>query len=370
MGSSSWPSTPAGSGPSWQQVEAAGGSPAPGTPAHQQQQRLAVLAAVEWLPTVTRFPVWSGRRLVGLTAMDYDCMARFPGGLGVTWTWLRLAARQALAHVGPSSAQQAWGQLLVRDLAAVAHVGHVLRNACRVGGRRDGWDTVQAEVEEAERLTEEEEAAVVAALCEVLPAALDVLEVLVLVQTQGVLEGLRENQDARRAWAVERRRKEAARKVGGRGPTLEGQGPNKKKQQQQKEEAPPGGWGPGLPWDEHVREVIVKQGRGELVGLVEGLLGPGKGRALGEDGVAVRLREHALSRLGAELPVLPGPVVDVGFPRCGYAGCLSVKGESEAGVRLQACGRCGAVGYCSVKCQKADMVAHRAACKRGVGANG
>ncbi len=65
------------------------------------------------------------------------------------------------------------------------------------------------------------------------------------------------------------------------------------------------------------------------------------------------------------LPLLPGPHVDVGLPRCANAWCARAEGPSEAGVRLQACGRCRAVGYCSAECQRADWAAgHKAACGR------
>lgn len=239
MGSCPWPATPAGSGP---QVEAAGGCPAPGIPAHQQQQRLAVLAAVEWLPTVIRSPMWSGRQLVGRAAIDYDRMAAAGGAAGV-------------GACGATPCPPGVGKLLVRDLAAVSHVGQMLRMACKAGGMGQGGDAVQALAEEA-----------AAAVREVLPAALDMLEVLALVHPQGVLDGMRINQEARLAPVAGLRRVEAAWEMGGRGPTLEVQGPTQL--QQDKEDARPGGGGPGLPWDERVREAIVEQGWGELVGLV------------------------------------------------------------------------------------------------------
>ncbi|KAG2499465.1 hypothetical protein HYH03_002412 [Edaphochlamys debaryana] len=50
---------------------------------------------------------------------------------------------------------------------------------------------------------------------------------------------------------------------------------------------------------------------------------------------------------------------------CSWAGCDNFAGESEAALRLQRCGGCGAVRYCSTTCQRADWAAgHKAVCKQ------
>lgn len=73
------------------------------------------------------------------------------------------------------------------------------------------------------------------------------------------------------------------------------------------------------------------------------------------------------------VPVLPHPE-EVGggealISRCGYAWCCNLEGRSEAEVRLRACGRCRAVGYCSAECQRADWAAgHKAECGKAAGA--
>ncbi len=55
-------------------------------------------------------------------------------------------------------------------------------------------------------------------------------------------------------------------------------------------------------------------------------------------------------------------------PRCGFPGCVNLEGDSEAGLRARgprACGRCGAVRYCSKECQAAHWKAgHKQVCGR------
>ncbi|GFR48874.1 hypothetical protein Agub_g10719 [Astrephomene gubernaculifera] len=55
---------------------------------------------------------------------------------------------------------------------------------------------------------------------------------------------------------------------------------------------------------------------------------------------------------------------------CGNPGCSNLAEDSEAEVKLQACGRCGQVGYCCRECQVAHWKAgHKEACGQ-VGASG
>ncbi|GLC50631.1 hypothetical protein PLESTB_000401300 [Pleodorina starrii] len=51
---------------------------------------------------------------------------------------------------------------------------------------------------------------------------------------------------------------------------------------------------------------------------------------------------------------------------CANPTCLNLEGDSEAGLRLAACGRCGAAWYCCRDCQTAHWRAgHRAECGGG-----
>ncbi|PNH03250.1 hypothetical protein TSOC_010702 [Tetrabaena socialis] len=52
---------------------------------------------------------------------------------------------------------------------------------------------------------------------------------------------------------------------------------------------------------------------------------------------------------------------------CSYRGCTCLAGDSEAGARLQACGRCGAAWYCCRACQLSHWHegGHREACAGG-----
>ncbi len=366
-----WASGPLGSGPSWEQVVSHGGCPAPGNPQQQQLQRMAALAAVHWLPSLLLYPYafgtpgaaeppW-GERLqpVPLTSMVPH------GEHRVVWAWLRLVARQALPSTfppppprlrkpGPGSARgpPTWGELLVRDLHGVSQVAAVVKAAVGVeatdGGGGGGG---------------EEQAALRAAAGEVLPAALDVLEVLLVVEMGEVANCLGINGRARRAWERERAAVAAGLLRGAHRWAGQGQ-----------EQVLHAGWGPGLPWDEAVRGLMLRQGRVRLVEWIDVVAQIVDGRA---DTVLVG-KEEALSnaiwgevrgRLCGELPQLPGPCVDVGFARCATRICCSVAGASEAGLQLLLCGRCRAVGYCSVECQKADWAAgHKAEC--GAGAAG
>ncbi|KAG2484515.1 hypothetical protein HYH03_016655 [Edaphochlamys debaryana] len=54
------------------------------------------------------------------------------------------------------------------------------------------------------------------------------------------------------------------------------------------------------------------------------------------------------------------------LPVCGNPACVSLAGDSEAGLRLQQCGRCRRVSYCCKECQMAHWRAgHEAACEAG-----
>lgn len=119
-------------------------------------------------------------------------------------------------------------------------------------------------------------------------------------------------------------------------------------------------------------ELEGKPQRAALAGVIRALTAPewpGAGAAGGaglHGSVWDALRGVVAQRMEREgLPLLPGPDVDVGLQRCAYVWCGRLEGASEAGVRLQACGRCRAVGYCSVQCQRADWaLGHKAECGR------
>ncbi|GLC46879.1 hypothetical protein PLESTM_001937600 [Pleodorina starrii] len=68
----------------------------------------------------------------------------------------------------------------------------------------------------------------------------------------------------------------------------------------------------------------------------------------------------------AALLVPPGEVRAV-LPTCDYPDCVNLEGDSEAGLRLAGCGRCGGrVRYCSRGCQTAHWRAgHKAQCAGG-----
>ncbi|GLC43618.1 hypothetical protein PLESTB_000401000 [Pleodorina starrii] len=56
---------------------------------------------------------------------------------------------------------------------------------------------------------------------------------------------------------------------------------------------------------------------------------------------------------------------------CANPACVNLEGDSEAGLRLAACGRCGAALYCCRDCQTAHWRAgHRAECGGGASAVG
>ncbi|GLC46744.1 hypothetical protein PLESTB_001358900 [Pleodorina starrii] len=61
--------------------------------------------------------------------------------------------------------------------------------------------------------------------------------------------------------------------------------------------------------------------------------------------------------------------VEAVLPTCANPNCLNLEGDSEAGLRLAACGRCGAAWYCCRDCQTAHWRAgHRAECSGGAAA--
>ncbi|GLC50626.1 hypothetical protein PLESTB_000400800 [Pleodorina starrii] len=64
----------------------------------------------------------------------------------------------------------------------------------------------------------------------------------------------------------------------------------------------------------------------------------------------------------------PAEVAEV-LRTCANPACVNLEGDSEAGLRLAACGRCGAAWYCCGDCQTAHWRAgHRAECGGAVAA--
>ncbi|KAG2498201.1 hypothetical protein HYH03_003954 [Edaphochlamys debaryana] len=58
-------------------------------------------------------------------------------------------------------------------------------------------------------------------------------------------------------------------------------------------------------------------------------------------------------------------------PACSHPACANLAGDSEAGLRLRQCGRCGQAGYCCRECQTAHWRGgHRQACGGGSGSGG
>ncbi len=312
-----------GRGLTLQKLAEASGCPAPGTTPQLQLARMAGQAAVEWLPVLLTRPAAAGAGGVEPAPMK-DLLPH--GAYRVAWAWLRLVAVQGL---GPGGAgQEAWADFLLGPLAALQQVQRVLnlRGPCGIKGETDD---VALEL--------------VKAVEEVLPAALDVLEVVAGARPGEVARALRENAEAR----------EQLKRGMGWAPIC---------------------WGPGISLDAGVIELLRRQGRGELETTLRRLAGE---RAAGSESGGSREgsggggREQVAGRVlaGSSVPPLPHPSEgEVILPRCGFAGCCGRRGRSEAEVTLQACGRCRAVGYCSRGCQVADWAAgHKAACGRQAG---
>ncbi len=385
-------------GPTWRQVEEAGGCPAPGTPPQLQLARLTALAVAEWLPALLAQPHASGTP-GAVSAVPLGAMLTH-GSYRVAWAWLRHVARQALRAPGaggegqeraagggrpstPTSTPAApmchpgWTAFLLDRLAAAQHLRGVLVLAV------EDWKRMQERAAGGPHGTPVESRAAAAAAREVLPAALDVLGAVALAapgRLRAALvrhEGLMRAQvdaDGKPAWKVDDVKSALdsgllQRMIG----DMVGQGCT-------------------LPWsDVYLEEVEGRQGRQGLGRAIRALLqqkqgqegqpqqqgqeqqhqgqvqGPGgdafcgsaEGRALWEE-LQVRFGGGGMPQVP-----LPGPQVDPGLPRCGNAACARMEGRSEAGVRLQACGRCRAVGYCCAECQRADWAAgHKAACGR------
>ncbi len=384
-----WATGPLGSGPSWEQVVSHGGCPAPGSPQQQQLQRMAVLAAVHWLPSLLLYP-YAG--LPGFEPVQpVPLGSTAPNGEHrVAWAWLRLVARQLLPCTFPqmplrepgSAAPRepmTWRQLLVRDLLGVLQVAAVIRAALAMEAADGGGASGAGGIGGGGGGEEQQQQAVRAAVEEVLPAALDVLEVLVVAEMPEVTRCLGVNAHARRkrqeggaaaaaaaaAAAGSSRASRGARRRAGQG---QGQGPGPVQRQ-----VVPAGWGPGLPWDEAVRGLVLRQGRVRLVACLDMMARLVDGRADGGlasgEALCSELLQQVSERLCGELPQLPGPCLDVGFARCANPVCCMVTCASEARVQLLLCGRCRAVGYCSAECQKWDWAAgHKTEC--GAGAAG
>ncbi|KAG2498648.1 hypothetical protein HYH03_003394 [Edaphochlamys debaryana] len=65
----------------------------------------------------------------------------------------------------------------------------------------------------------------------------------------------------------------------------------------------------------------------------------------------------------AVLPAFPGLPAAVVLPACAYPACASLAGDSEAGLKLQRCARCGLASYCCRECQTAHWRSgHKEAC--------
>ncbi len=317
--------TPAwAAGPTWQQVENAGGCPAPGTPEEEQLVRLTALAAVEWLPVLLTRNWWMPPSAgLGLEAAPLSDLLPH-GAHRVAWAWLRLVARQALGHPADGTRCHAgWTTFLLTRLAALDQVQHVI--ALALSG-----DVLPLMMVQSPAQTRMMEAAP-----ELVPAACDLLEVLALAAPEQL-----------RAWLM-------------------------------------GNFGPAklivMPWKQLVlMELAGKPERAALACVIRALTAPEWPGTGGAGGAGLggpvwgALRGVVAQRVEREgLPLLPGPDVDLGLQRCAYVWCGRLEGQSEVGVRLRACGRCRVVGYCSAECQRADWAAgHKAACGRAAAEGG
>ncbi|GFR48902.1 hypothetical protein Agub_g10850 [Astrephomene gubernaculifera] len=96
------------------------------------------------------------------------------------------------------------------------------------------------------------------------------------------------------------------------------------------------------------------------------------GHAVVDEDSGMRLFQAVLPLISAELKALAAALVTPvelrrrGLLRgCGNPHCSNLAGDSEAEVKLKACGRCGQVGYCCRECQVAHWRAgHKEACGR------
>ncbi len=232
--------------------------------------------------------------------------------------------------------QRPWAQFLVDRLKAVEHVQWVLfaSNGAHVLGS--------------------DSQSVVAAAREVLPAALDVLEVLAAARPGEVACALAANAEAR----AQRRGRVGGRDLVGALPHLL----------------------PGLQFDRRVKDLLKQHGRGRLEGVLGRLLQDGaKGRAAGEgEPWGDEEKEDMARRLvGGSCNVAWLPFPGCGDreggmvlpPRCANGWCSQVGCPTfDAGWWLRSCGRCRAVRYCCEQCQKEDWVAgHKAVCGRAAG---
>ncbi len=298
------------------------------------------------------------------------------GACRVAWAWLRLVAMQELLPAGAAGAaglgsgaaaaaagaagsgagatpaaaaatgsgvwaaagvlragrQRPWVQFLVDRLKVVEHVRQVMVLSSEVDAE---WSD-RRNVREAAR--------------GVLPAALDVLEVLAGARPGEVASALLANAEAR----AQRSRVATGAEVGRLlAHSL-----------------------PGLPLDRRVRDLLMQHGRGQLEGVLDRLLQDGReGRVAGREGRWGDVeREEVAGRLvggSCNVPWLPFPGLGDGeggavlIPRCAYGWCCELIFSSEVELQLRACGRCRAVRYCSTECQRADWAAgHKGVCVR------
>ncbi|KAG2440865.1 hypothetical protein HXX76_003719 [Chlamydomonas incerta] len=363
-----------GAGPDLQQLRALGGAPLGATLAaeRQQQQRLTVLAAAEWLP----------RLLVshhggGLT-IAVSCSAWLPHRAhAVVLRWLMLLARQCLHWrrqavkvvtvrqgrvlvAGPAEQRVydtlvSWEQLLAsaRPYAQVCEVLLLTVGARKSPGGLGAAAPSRAAPAYASEQTWGPPARAMAA--ELLPMALDLLEVLCAVNVDETLLQL-----------VAMFPPDAA--GGGRSSGSGGKGGK-------------AGAKAAAPFRSDVVALLREQGRS---GLLEALVAEGRRQQAasaaegGIDSGAWDVHEHAaleaqLSAAALAQPagwqalVAPGHLwraADEKLPRCDFAGCKQLLGDSEREVRLKRCGRCGAAAYCCAECQRADWAAgHKQACR-------
>ncbi len=310
----------------------------------KQLRRMAVLAACEWLPALFGMVMEAARQVVAVRPVQSQTPALQTGSLLLHTTrasltvcvmWLPVAAMPSTAAASPvqsatttahEAAAAARGELgrwrlrrLAQDVPPVELVGAGMALMAHVmsGGELDG--------------TDEELLALHGRMCQQLLSA-------------GYMLAATSPDAVRRAVAC-----------GG-------------------EAAASGGGAPAhCTWrSSTVRQLLERLPRGFTQGAcLAGVLQAwerGAEVVFGADGefstlvARLSIGSGRLEALGAELEQ-PSPL-----RRCSWWHCANLAGDSEAGLPLQACARCGGAWYCGRACQVAHWRAgHKAECGGGVG---
>ncbi|KXZ47676.1 hypothetical protein GPECTOR_33g558 [Gonium pectorale] len=134
------------------------------------------------------------------------------------------------------------------------------------------------------------------------------------------------------------------------------------------------GWGPGLDAKtlrslaRALRKHHLPEHAAEAEALLEAAVPGGRSRAGGRAGSRGGARGVALTDEAEALVAAMDAAGEGALLRtCANPECVNLEGDSEADLKLLACGRCGAVGYCCRGCQTAHWKSgHKEACRSGV----